>query len=536
MASVLEPATSQGSASDLAAHGLRNLAAVHWNLRAAPLLEQALVRHEGMLAANGALVVRTGQFTGRSPQDKYIVRDAVTEGQVHWGRVNQPMEEAAFDGLLNRLITYLEGQELFVEDTYAGADPAYRLPVRAITQKAWHALFARQLLIRPGAEELRHFRPEFTLFFVPDFHSDPKQDGVRSETCIAINFRKRLVIIAGTMYAGELKKCVFTILNFLLPQRGVLPMHCSANTDTTGNTALFFGLSGTGKTTLSADISRQLIGDDEHGWTETGIFNFEGGCYAKCIRLSREKEPQIWDAIRFGAVLENVAMDVVTRELNYDSDEFTENTRAAYPVEFIANARIPGLGSHPRNIVFLTADAFGVLPPLAKLSTEQAMYHFLSGYTSRLAGTERGLGKEPIPSFSACFGEPFLPLHPKIYAQMLGEKLRRHHVQCWLVNTGWIRGPYGSGERIPLAYTRAMIHAAIQGQLEDAPIALHPTFGLHMPQSCPGVPAELLNPRNLWSDKEVYDRTALQLASRFRENFQRFGEVEAEIAAAGPQG
>jgi phosphoenolpyruvate carboxykinase (ATP) len=519
---------------DLSEYGLRNLDRVNWNLEPAALMELALRRREGHLARNGALVVRTGQFTGRSPKDKYIVLDETTASTVNWGAVNQPMHPENFDRMFNRLTAFLEAQELFVQDCFGGADPGYRLPVRVITQRAWHSLFARQLFIRPSAEEVTAHSPEFTLMFAPEFSASPAEDGTRSETCIVINFSRRIVLIAGTMYAGEMKKSVFTILNYLLPARSVFPMHCSANIGAAGDVALFFGLSGTGKTTLSADPARRLIGDDEHGWTTEGVFNFEGGCYAKTIRLSASNEPQIWNAIRFGAVLENVEMDANTRVLNYDSDELTENTRAAYPVDFIDNAVIPGVGGHPNTVLFLTADASGVLPPIARLTPEQAMYHFLSGYTSKLAGTERGLGKEPVPNFSACFGEPFLPRHPQIYAQMLGEKMRDHGVTCWLVNTGWVGGPYGVGKRMNLPYTRAMVNAAIDGRLSDIETRNHPVFRVAMPVSCPGVPSELLNPRGLWSDADAYDRAAIELAARFQENFARFGDVDPSIAAAGP--
>jgi len=515
--------------------GLRNIEAAHWNLGPARLLEQALQRHEGAIANNGALVVRTGQFTGRSPKDKYIVRESATEHTINWGTVNQPMAEDVFDRLFDRLLAFLEGQEIFLQDAFAGADPEHQLPIRLITQRAWHALFAHQLFIpTPPGDGHTHY-PKFTLIFAPGFRAQPAEDGTNSETCIVISFRRGLVIIAGTMYAGEMKKSVFTILNYLLPGEGVFPMHCSANVGANGDTALFFGLSGTGKTTLSADPQRCLVGDDEHGWSDRGIFNFEGGCYAKCIRLSREREPQIWDAIRFGTVLENVAMDSELRTLDFDSDHLTENTRAAYPLEFIDNALLPSVASHPSNILFLTADASGVLPPIARLTPEQAMYHFLSGYTSKLAGTERGLGKEPLPNFSACFGEPFLPRAPQIYAAMLGTKLRRHAATCWLVNTGWIGGAYGIGRRIDLPYTRAMVNAAIEGKLNDIAPAPDPNFGLIVPRICPGVPAGLLDPRSTWADKNAYDRAAGELAARFRANFERFKNVPAEIRNAGPR-
>jgi phosphoenolpyruvate carboxykinase (ATP) len=494
----------------------------------------AVRRKEGLLASNGALVVRTGQFTGRSPKDKYIVRDASTETTVNWGAVNQAMSPDAFDRLYSRLLVFLEAHELFVQDCFGGADPQYRLPIRVITQSAWHSLFARQLFIRLQPEDIAAHKPEFTLIFAPEFNAIPAEDGTRSETCIALNFSRRLIVICGTMYAGEMKKSVFTLLNYLLPARGVMPMHCSANVGDDGRSALFFGLSGTGKTTLSADPSRRLAGDDEHGWTDRGIFNFEGGCYAKTIRLSAANEPQIYAAIRFGTVLENVALDAATRALDYNSEEHTENTRAAYPIEFIDNAVIPGVAGHPGVVLFLTADAFGVLPPISKLTPEQAMYHFLSGYTAKLAGTERGLGKAPVPNFSACFGEPFLPRHPQTYAKMLGEKLLEHNVPCWLVNTGWIRGPYGVGQRMDLPATRALVNAAIEGKLMDIETKPHSVFGVHVPVSCPGVASELLDARELWSDKAAYDRAARELAAKFHKNFEKFGKMDESIAEAGP--
>jgi len=522
------------SSYELSRHGLRNLQIAYWNLKTAQLIEKAIQRHEGMLARGGAFVVRTGQFTGRSPKDKYIVREPGTESTVNWGSVNQPMSEAQFDGLFDRMLTYWEGQEAFVQDCYAGADPALTLPIRVIAQRAWHCLFARQLFVRPDPEKTHNHVPEFTLFFAPEFFADPARDGTRSQTAIVINFAKKIILIAGTEYAGEMKKSIFTILNYLLTFKNVMPMHCSANVGEDGRVALFFGLSGTGKTTLSADPARKLIGDDEHGWSDRGVFNFEGGCYAKCINLSQEKEPQIWNAIRFGTVLENVKMDPDRRTLDFNSDELTENTRAAYRVNFIDNAVIPGVGGHPSHVLFLTADAFGVLPPVSRLTLEQAMYHFLSGYTAKLAGTERGLGKEPAATFSACFGEPFLPRHPQIYAKMLGEKLQKHKVQCYLVNTGWVGGPFGVGERMSLKYTRAMVNAAIAGQLDNVATEPHPIFRVLVPKSVPGVPSELLDARGQWKDKAAYDRAAEDLSARFRKNFEKFGEVAEEITEAAP--
>ncbi len=514
--------------------GIRNLEIAHWNLGTAQLIEKTMQRHEGLLASGGALVVRTGQFTGRSPKDKFVVRDETTESTVHWGPVNQPMSPEHFDALEAKLYAFLQGQEVFVQDCFAGADPAYSIPIRVITQRAWHNLFARQLFIRPDPNKTDQHVPEFTLIFAPAFHADPAIDGTNSDTCITINFKKKIVLIAGTSYAGEMKKSVFTILNYLLPLRNALPMHCSANMGHNKKVALFFGLSGTGKTTLSADPNRRLIGDDEHGWTDTGVFNFEGGCYAKCIKLSRENEPQIWNAIRFGTVLENVSLDTDLRLLDFDSDLVTENTRAAYRVNFIDNAVIPGVGGHPSYVLFLTADAFGVLPPISRLTPEQAMYHFLSGYTAKVAGTERGLGKEPQATFSACFGEPFLPMHPQVYAKLLGEKLRQNKVTCYLVNTGWIGGPYGVGKRMDLPATRTMVEAAIEGWLDTVEVEPHPIFRVLVPKSCPGVASEKLDARGMWADNAAYDCAARDLAGRFQKNFKRFGDVAPEIAEAGP--
>ncbi|MBS1827767.1 MAG: phosphoenolpyruvate carboxykinase (ATP) [Acidobacteria bacterium] len=520
---------------DLTAQGLLHTGEVHWNLPTSQLIEEALVRREGELAANGALVVRTGQFTGRSPNDKFIVREASTEGTVDWGPVNQPMTEEHFDRLHARVAAFLQGRDIFVQDCFGGAETEHTLPVRVITQRAWHSLFARQLFIRAEPSQLKDFAPAFTILFAPDFQANPGLDGSRTETCIALSMKRRTVIIAGTQYAGEMKKSVFTILNYLLPERGVLPMHCSANTGTDERVALFFGLSGTGKTTLSADPARRLIGDDEHGWSDRGVFNFEGGCYAKCIRLSMENEPQIWRAIRFGSVLENVVIDAGTRECDYDSSAITENTRAAYPVDFIDGAVIPGVGNHPSQVLFLTADAFGVLPPISKLTPEQAMYHFLSGYTAKVAGTERGLSSEPQATFSACFGAPFLPRHPSVYAEMLGKKLSEHGVSCWLVNTGWVGGAFGTGHRMKLPYTRAMVQAAVDGKLDSVSVVPHPVFHILVPQSCPGVPAELLDARHMWADKAAYDHAAADLGARFRKNFEKFGKVSDGVLAASPR-
>ncbi len=514
---------------DLAYQGIDAAEVVHWNLSSAELVEKALQRREGMLARGGPFVVRTGQFTGRSPKDKYIVRDAATENTVDWGPVNQPLTQEQFDDMYRRLVNSWQGEELFVQDCFAGADPEFSLPVRVIAARAWHALFARQLFVRPDPGSTGQHKPEFSVLFAPAFFTDPQRDGTRSKTCIAVSFERRAVIIAGTEYAGEMKKSIFSVLNYLLPARGVLPMHCSANVGAGGDTALFFGLSGTGKTTLSADPRRRLIGDDEHGWSAHGVFNFEGGCYAKCIHLSREKEPQIWNAIRFGTVLENVAMDPGTRELDYDSAEWTENTRAAYPVDFIEGAVIPGMGGHPSHILLLTADAFGVLPPVARLTRPQALYHFLSGYTAKLAGTERGLSKEPTATFSACFAAPFLPRSPLVYARILGERIRDHKAACYLVNTGWTGGPYGTGSRIALHYTRAIVDAILEARLDRAETVTDAVFGLRVPQHCPGVPDAILDARAQWVSGVDYDRAARDLQARFDENFRAFGHAAEEV-------
>ena len=505
------------------------------NLSVPELTEEAVRRGEAQLAATGALTARTGQYTGRSPKDKFLVDDGGTHDQIDWGRTNQPLPPEKFAGLLERMTAFAAGRELFLFDGFAGADVGSRLAIRIITEYAWHSQFAHQLFLRPTPAELQDFAPQFTLLDLPSFHADPERDGVRSETVIALDLTQKIGLIGGTEYAGEIKKSIFTVLNYLLPQSNIFPMHCSANVGPDGSTALFFGLSGTGKTTLSADPERSLIGDDEHGWSDTGVFNFEGGCYAKCVKLSRATEPEIWDAIGFGTVLENVVLDPKTRLADYDDVSLTENTRAAYPITAIPNALIPGSGGHPRTILFLTADAFGILPPISRLTREQTLYHFLSGYTAKLAGTERGVS-EPEPNFSACFGAPFWPLPPVRYAEMLGAKLDLHGADCYLVSTGWIGGPYGTGHRIALDQTRALVHAALRGDLRDAPTVTDPVFGLHIPISVPGVPDNLLQPRSTWTDPAEYDIAALALAARFHENFARFPQVSAEIKAAGPQG
>lgn len=492
---------------------------LHHDLSVASLVEQAILNGEAQLASNGALVARTGQYTGRSPKDKFVVRRAEYESLIDWGAVNQPMSPEAFDRLLLRVSAYLSNRPLYVQDCYAGADPRYRLSVRVITEQAWHNLFAKQLFIRPHCDEQARFKPNFTVLHAPGFKTDPKVDGTRSEVVVALDFTRRIVLIAGTAYAGEIKKSIFTVMNFLLPLQGVFPMHCSANVGAAGDVALFFGLSGTGKTSLSADPERRLIGDDEHGWSDAGVFNFEGGCYAKCIRLSREHEPQIWDAIRFGSVVENVVVDPVTREPNYDDATITENTRAAYPLDYIDGAALPSVGAHPSHIFFLAADAFGVLPPISRLSIEQAMDMFLLGYTAKVAGTERGV-KDPEATFSACFGAPFLPMPPARYGQMLAEKLSQHKAQVWLVNTGWTGGAFGVGQRIPIRYTRAMIRAALHGALNQVGYRTDPIFRLETPISVPDVPDELLAPRSTWRDQAAYDAQARQLAERMQEQLK----------------
>ena len=522
--------------SGLAGLGITTAQPVHWNLTPPVLYEHAIRRGEGVIAADGPLVCRTGQHTGRSPNDKFVVKEPSSEGHVHWGKVNRPMSAEHYAALRADVVAHLGQRELFVQDLHAGADPNYRLPVRMISEYAWHSLFVRNLFIVPTDEERRSHVPEFTVMCAPSFQADPARHGSRSDVVIAVNMAAREVLIAGTSYAGENKKSIFTVLNYVLPLKGVLSMHCSANIGAGGDTALFFGLSGTGKTTLSSDPHRGLIGDDEHGWSDRGVFNFEGGCYAKTIRLSAEAEPQIYGTTRrFGTVLENVVLDPDTRVLDLDSAKFTENTRAAYSIEFIDNAVPGGQGGHPANIVMLTADAFGVLPPIARLSPEGAMYHFLSGYTAKVAGTEKGV-TEPSATFSTCFGAPFLPLNPNVYARMLGEKIARHQARVWLVNTGWTGGPHGVGSRMKIAHTRAMIRAALSGALDSVAYRRHPVFNVEMPTSCPDVPAGVLDPRSTWQDGAAYDEQATRLAAMFVDNFRTFaGDVDAAVVAAGPR-
>jgi phosphoenolpyruvate carboxykinase (ATP) len=523
----------------LEAIGLRNVGNLWWNLSTPELHEHAIRRREGLLAQHGPLVVQTGRYTGRSPNDKFVVREPSSEERIWWGAVNRPFDEERYLALRARVLAYLQGRELYVEDCCVGADPAWRVRVRVIAENAWHTLFARNMFL-PMADAGGHARSErqFTVIHAPGFKADPELDGTRSEAFILLHFGRQEVLIGGTAYAGEIKKSMFTVMNYLLPLDGVLSMHCSANYGgDEDDVALFFGLSGTGKTTLSADPERTLIGDDEHGWSDDGVFNFEGGCYAKVIRLNPETEPEIYATTRmFGTILENVIVDEQTRELDLDSDARTENTRGSYPISFIPNASRSGRAGHPKTIVYLTCDAFGVLPPIARLSREQAMYHFLSGYTAKVAGTERGV-TEPQATFSTCFGAPFLPLNPGVYAGLLGERIERHGVQTWLINTGWSGGPYGVGQRISLPYTRAMVRAALSGALDDVPMKPDPVFGVLVPESCPGVPSEVLQPRSSWQDTRAYDEQAKKLACMFEENFEQFrAHVPREVAAAGPCG
>jgi len=518
----------------LAELGIVNVCQVYHNLAPAHLVQEAIRRGEGILSATGALSVNTGKYTGRSPGDRFIVETEDTLANVDWGKVNMGMSPEVYARLKARQQAYLEGRDVFVFDGFIGKDKTYRIPIRVINEYAWQNLFAHQLLVRPTAEELTDFEPEFTLICTPRFKAVPEIDGTKSEAFIVLNFEDKKIIIGGSSYGGEIKKSCFTLMNYLLPVKGVCPMHCSANIGADGKTALFFGLSGTGKTTLSADPTRQLIGDDEHGWCEEGIFNFEGGCYAKCINLSREGEPQIWDAITFGAILENVILGSVTAIPDFSDGSLTENTRAGYPIEHIPGAVQNGLGGHPSAIVFLTADAFGVLPPISRLDENQASYHYLSGYTSKLAGTERGI-TEPQATFSAGFGAPFLPRVAGVYAQILREKIAKFGTAVYLLNTGWTGGSYGVGSRMKLSYTRAMVSAALNGDLDKVEYEADPIFGLAIPKSCPNIPAEVLNPKNTWSDKESYDQTAAKLAKAFQENFAKLKGVAPEIIAAGPK-
>jgi phosphoenolpyruvate carboxykinase (ATP) len=515
-------------------YGIRDARAVYWNLNTAELYEEIARRGEGILSNHGALIVDTGEHTGRAAKDKAIVREASSEDKVWWGEVNKEFSQEKFNALRDRMMAHAKDRDLFVQDTFAGAAPRYRLPVRIITELAWHSLFARTMFIRDVEEGTEH-KPEFTVINFPGFTADPERDGTRAATFILMDFSQRLVLIGGTSYAGETKKSIFTILNYLLPQRGVMSMHCSANVGDAEDVAIFFGLSGTGKTTLSADPERQLVGDDEHGWSDDGVFNFEGGCYAKVIRLSPTAEPDIYRTTRmFGTILENVVYDEETREIDLDSAAKTENTRASYPLESIPNIMPEGYAGHPRNIIMLTADAFGVLPPVSRLTPEQAMYHFISGYTAKVAGTERGV-TEPQATFSACFGAPFMVLHPGVYADLLAQKMNEHKAACWLINTGWSGGPYGEGKRMEIKYTRAMIRAILSGALAGVETRPDPIFGVGVPVSCPDVPSEVLTPRNTWRDREAYDQKARHLARLFNENFKKFSDgVSEEVRAVAP--
>ncbi len=519
--------------SPLAGTGVGSPAAVHANLTAPQLVAHALRRGEGRLSTDGALIVRTGVHTGRSVADKYVVDEPETTDDIWWGKVNQKLDRTRFAGLQHRVTAYMQGRELFTQDLYAGADPARRVRVRLVSTGAWHALFARNMFIRPARAELAAFEPDYVILHAPDFQADPAIDGVRTSTAIALSFAERRIVIAGTEYAGEIKKSIFTVMNWTLPAQGVLPMHCSANIGADGDTALFFGLSGTGKTTLSSDPARRLIGDDEHGWGPDGTFNFEGGCYAKVIHLSAEAEPQIWDAThRFGTVLENVVADPCGA-LDLADGAYTENTRSCYPIEYVPNAELSGRGGQPKNVIMLTADAFGVLPPIARLTPAQAMYHFLSGYTARVAGTEKGLGREPQATFSTCFGAPFLPRRPEVYGRLLEQLIEREGAACWLVNTGWTGGKYGTGHRMAIGHTRALLRAVLDGSLDRAQFSPDPFFGLMIPRDVAGIPNEVLDPRRSWADPAAYDATAADLVGRFEANFETFaGAVGADVVAA----
>ena len=517
--------------------GIETQAVLHWNLGTARLVEASVARGEGKLSAFGPLAVETGPHTGRSVQDRFIVRDAETEETVWWGKSNKPMSPDHFAVLKADFLHALHDKEdLYVQDLYGGSQPEHRVTVRVINEFAWHNLFIRTMLVRPEERELKGFQAEYTIIDLPSFRADPERHGCRSETVIAVNFTEKLILIGGTRYGGEMKKSVFSLLNYLLPATGVMPMHCSANIGPNGDTAVFFGLSGTGKTTLSADASRTLIGDDEHGWSDTAVFNFEGGCYAKMIRLSPDAEPEIFATTkRFGTVLENVVMNPVTRDLDLDDASLAENSRAAYPIDFIPNASADNIGPVPRNIVMLTADAYGILPPIAKMTADQAMYHFLSGYTARVAGTEIGV-VEPDATFSTCFGAPFMPRHPSVYGNLLKERIARGGVDCWLVNTGWTGGKYGTGSRMPIKATRALLNAALDGSLNDAEFRTDPNFGFQVPVSVPGVDSAILDPRETWADKAEYDATAAQLVDRFVDNFAQFADhVDEGVRQAAPR-
>ncbi|VAW04247.1 Phosphoenolpyruvate carboxykinase [ATP] [hydrothermal vent metagenome] len=524
------------SSTGLDRHNISSDGNIFWNMGAEILYEHTIKSNLGIMGRGGALVVETGVHTGRSANDKFMVKEDSSKDNIWWGKINVAITPENFDKIHRKILNYLNERDLYVQDLYGGTDPAYRISVRAISPSPWHSLFIRNLLVRPDVADLADFAPDFTILHAPELKIDPKEVGTNSETVITLNLEKKLVLIAGTSYAGEMKKSVFSILNYLLPEKGIMPMHCSANIGKDGDTAVFFGLSGTGKTTLSADPERMLIGDDEHGWSDTSVFNFEGGCYAKVIRLSQEAEPEIHATTgMFGTVLENVVVDPDTRELDLDDATKAENTRAAYPITSIPGTTEGGVGDHPKNIIMLTADAFGVMPPIARLTPEQAMYHFLSGYTAKVAGTEKGLGKEPQAVFSTCFGAPFMPRHPSVYGNLLREKIARHEVTCWLVNTGWTGGVYGVGHRMPIKYTRALLHGALDGTLNDGEFRIDPNFGFEIPLSCPGVESAVLDPRSTWADGKAYDAQAAHLVGLFRENFREYEEhVDDSVKAAGP--
>lgn len=516
--------------------GIHNVDSIWWNASPAELTEETILLGQGFLTENGTLAVETGEFTGRSPKDRFIVVDEITENAVWWGDVNLKFDAAKFDALQAKVTSYLQGKDLYVRDSYACADPAYKMNIRVVTEYPWSNMFAYNLFLRPTDEEIQAFDPEWHIICAPGFRANPELDGTRQHNFAILNFSKKVILIGGTGYTGEIKKGIFSALNFILPhQKNVLSMHCSANIGKEGDTAVFFGLSGTGKTTLSSDPNRVLIGDDEHGWSDKGVFNFEGGCYAKCIDLSAEKEPQIYNAIKFGALLENIGLHEGTRAVNYADKSITENTRVSYPIHFIDNIVTPSVGPQPKNIFYLTADAYGVLPPISKLTPGQAMYHFISGYTAKVAGTEAGV-TEPQATFSACFGSAFMPLHPTKYAELLGKKMKENNVQIWLINTGWSGGSYGVGSRMSLKYTRAMITAALEGKLDNVEFVNHEVFGLAMPISCPDVPSELLNPKGTWADASAYDATANKLAGLFKKNFEKYADyANEEILAGAPK-
>jgi phosphoenolpyruvate carboxykinase (ATP) len=532
----MTPETMESTMAGLSRHGIEPTGEVFRNLSPARLYEETLARGDGQIAHMGAISVVTAPHTGRSPNDRFVVRDEHSENTVDWGKVNVPVSAEHYDALRAEVVQHLNGRDLFVHDARAGEDPTHGINVRVVSEGPWYALFAYNMFLRLDPSELDGFEPDFTVIHAPMYKASPERHGTRTETAIMVNFTRREVLVAGTRYAGEIKKSIFSVLNYMLPDASVFPMHCSANVGDGGDVALFFGLSGTGKTTLSADASRGLIGDDEHGWSQDGVFNFEGGCYAKTIRLSPEGEPEIYQATQmFGTILENVILDEGTREIDFDDGSITENTRASYPIHYIPNAVLPSRTGHPSNVVFLTADAFGVLPPISRLTPEQAMYHFLSGYTAKVAGTERGV-TEPSATFSACFGAPFLPRHPGVYAEMLGEKLREHGARVWLVNTGWSGGGYGVGSRMKLGYTRAMVNAALAGGLDDVEFVTDPVFGLSIPKSVPNVPGNVLQPRETWADASAYDAAAAKLAGMFKTNFEKFADqVSDAVKAAGPR-